>query len=122
MYTVCKPGGLVVLSYLNYFAVVAAEVSKGLDDLDEVLATFEDGSDCLWKATTPAKMVQYMQNVELDVLHNIGADGISFVLTEKVNAATDEAFEKWMDFIYKHCEEPSILGYSSHGLIIGKKP
>ena len=119
---VCKSGGLVVLSYLNYFAVVAAEVSKGLGDLGEVLATFEDGSDCLWKATTPAKMERYVKTEGLEILHNIGADGISFVLADKVNDATDEAFDMWMEYIYKHCEEPSIVGYSMHGLLFGRKP
>jgi ubiquinone/menaquinone biosynthesis C-methylase UbiE len=119
---VCKPGGFVVLSYLNYFAVVAAEVSKGLGDLDECLAAFEDDSDCLWKATTPTKMERYIRDAGLEMLHNIGADGISFILADKVNAATDEVFDKWMEYIYKHCEEPSIVGYSMHGLLIGRKP
>ena len=118
---VCKPGGLVVLSYLNYFSVVAAEVQKGLGDLDEVLAAFEDDSDCLWKATTPTKIEGYANESGLEILHNIGADGLSFVLAEKVNTATDEAFDKWMEYIYKHCEEPSIVGYSMHGLLIGRK-
>ena len=118
---VCKLGGLVVLSYMNYFAVVAAEVQKGLGNLEEVLAAFEDNSDCLWKATTPAKVERYVEESGLEVMHNIGADGISFVLAEKVNAATDEAFDKWMEYIYKHCEEPSITGYSMHGLLIGRK-
>ena len=118
---VCKPGGLVVLSYLNYFAVVAGAANKGLSNLDDVLAAFEDDSDCLWKATTPAKMEKYAQGEGLEALHNIGTDGISFILAEKVNAATDEDFKKWMEFTYKHCEEPSILGYSMHGLLIGRK-
>ena len=118
---ICKPGGLVVLSYLNYFAVVAAEVGKGLSDLDDVLTTFEDGSDCLWKATTPAKMERYVKEVGIEIMHNIGVDGLSFVLAEKVNAADDDAFDKWMEYIYKHCEEPSIVGYSMHGLLIGRK-
>jgi len=118
---VCKPGGMVVLSYLNYFAVVAAEVQNGLCNLDDLLTAFEDGSDCLWKATIPNKMEQYVKTSGLEILHNIGTDGISFVLSEKVNAATDEDFYKWMEYIYKHCEEPSILGYSMHGLLIGRK-
>ncbi|MCL2462163.1 MAG: hypothetical protein FWF44_05805, partial [Defluviitaleaceae bacterium] len=87
-----------------------------------VLAAFEDGSDNLWKADTPAKMAGYARDGGLEVLHNIGADGISFVIADKVNAAGDEAFGKWMEYIYKHCEEPSTLGYSMHGLLIGRKP
>ena len=118
---ICKTNGIVVLSYLNYYAVVAAEVQPGLGNLDETLVAFEDSSDCLWKATTPTKMVGYAQGAGLEIIHNIGADGISFVLADKVNAASDEAFEKWMEYIYAHCEEPSIIGYSMHGLLFGRK-
>jgi len=118
---VCRPGGLVALSYLNYHAVVAASLDEGLGNLDEVLEAFEDDSDILWRATTPAKMEWYSKEAGLDVLHNIGADGISFILADKVNAANEEDFAKWMEFVYKHCEEPSIVGYSMHGLLIGRK-
>ena len=55
---------------------------KGLGNLDELLAAFEDGSDCLWKATTPAKMEGYVKSAGLVARHSIGADGISFVLAE----------------------------------------
>ena len=118
---VCKPGGLVVLSYLNFHAVVVAEVQKGLGNLDDLLTTFGNDSDFVFKATTPAKMEQYVKNIGLEVLHNIGADGVSFVLSDKVNAATDEAFDRWMEYIYKYCEEPSTVGYSMHGLLFGRK-
>ena len=118
---VCKPGGMVVLSYLNYFAVVAQEVQPGLSNLDDVLEAFEDDSDFLWKATTPTKMESYLDEVGLKKLHNIGLEGLSYALADKLNTATDEAFEKWMEYIYEHCEEPSTLGCSMHGLIIGKK-
>jgi len=118
---VCKPDGMVVLSYLNYFAVVAQEVLPGLANLDDVLAMFEDDSGFLWKATTPTKMESYLNEVGLEKLHNVGIEGISYALADKVNTATDEDFNKWMEYIYKHCEEPSIIGYSMHGLLIGRK-
>ncbi len=120
--SVCKPGGLVVLSYLNYFAVVAAEVQTGLGNLSDVLAAFEDDSDFIFKATTPTKMVSYAKETGLEIIHNIGTDGVSFVIADKVKAATDEAFNHWMEYIYRHCEEPSTIGYNMHGLLIGRKP
>jgi len=43
------------------------------------------------------------------------------VIADKVNAASDEAFDKWMEYIYRHCEEPGTVGYSMHGLLIGRK-
>jgi len=118
---VCKPGGYIALSYINYFAVTAAELADGLANLDELLAALKDGSDNMWKATTPANMEQYAKNAGIEVTHNISADGLSFILRDKVNTATDEMFDKWMDFIYAHCENPSLLGYSMHGLLFGKK-
>jgi len=118
---VCAAGGLVILSYINYFAIVVSGVNEGLGNLDDVLAMFEDESDCLWKATTPAKMENYISEAGLKKLYNIGTDGLSFVIRDKVNPADDRAFDKWMEFIFKHCEEPSTLGYSMHGLIIGRK-
>ena len=118
---VCKSGGWVVLSYLNYFAVVAAEVHPGLGNLDSVLEAFEDTSDSIWKTSTPSKMENYAKTAGLVLTHNIGVDGISFVLSDKVNSATDEDFDKWMEYIYTHCEEPSIVGYSIHGLLFGRK-
>ncbi|HBR31027.1 MAG TPA: hypothetical protein DD733_02975 [Clostridiales bacterium] len=118
---VCKPGGLVVLSYLNYFAVVAANLNVGLKNIDAVLEEFKSDSHGLWKATTPEKMEQYAKESKLEILHNLGADGISFVLADKVNAATDDDFDKWMEYIYKNCEVASTVGYSMHGLLIGRK-
>jgi len=118
---VCKPGGIVALAYINYFAVVADNVHEGLSNIEDVLAFFEDDYDTIWKVSTPAKMEQYAKREGLDILHHIGVEGLSFLLADKVNAAAAEDFEKWMEFVYKHCEEPSILGCSAHGLLIGRK-
>ena len=119
---VCTPGGLVVLAYLNHFAVVAQQLQERFDFFEDVLAEFEDSSDIVFKTTTPSKMEGYAKSVGLELLHNIGVDGVSYILSEKVNTATDAAFEKWTEYIFEHCEEPSILGYSMHGLLVGKKP
>jgi len=105
----------------GYGIIILILAERTFGNMDEVLAAFEDGGDCLWKATTPAKMEGYAKQAGLKILYNIGADGISFVLADKVNAASDEAFDKWMEYIYKNCEEPSIVGYSLHGLLIGMK-
>ena len=120
---VCKPGGLVALAYINYFAAVADNVNTGLTNLDEVLAYFEDNgeSESLFRVSTPAKMERYATCEGLNVLHHIGVEGLSFFLKEKVNAATAGDFGKWMELVYKHCEDPSILGCSAHGLLIGRK-
>ena len=120
---VCKPGGLVALSYINYFAGIADSIDTGLTNLDEVLAYFEDDgeSESLFRTATPAKMERYAIGEGLNILHHIGVEGLSLFLKEKVNAANAKDFDKWMEFVYKHCEDPSILGCSAHGLLIGRK-
>ncbi|MDR0287962.1 MAG: methyltransferase domain-containing protein [Clostridiales bacterium] len=118
---VCNLGGLVVLSYLNYFAMVAAELQDGLANLDQLVMTIDNEDDFLFTPATPAKIEKCAKDAGLDILHNIGVDGLSFVLKDKVNMASDEIFDKWMEYIYKYCEEPSIIGCSQHGLLIGRK-
>jgi hypothetical protein len=54
-------------------------------------------------------------------LHHIGADGICGNLSDKLNSASDENFQKYMEYHYATCEDESIIGTSIHGLWIGRK-
>ena len=118
---VCKLGGLVVLSYLNYFEDEADDENEGQNNIERILAEFEDdGEHHLEQSKTPAKMERFATGEGLEILHNIG-DGLSMILHDKENDADTAEFQEWMEFIYKHCEDPDILGYSTHGLLICKK-
>jgi 2-polyprenyl-3-methyl-5-hydroxy-6-metoxy-1,4-benzoquinol methylase len=118
---VCKPGGLVVLSYINYFAAIASDTLRGLGDFSKMLTTMSDEGDFLFKVTTPTKIARISEMAGVKILHHLGTDGISYIISDKINEASKTDFEDWSDYIYKHCEEPSILGYSMHGLLIGRK-
>ncbi|MDR0948364.1 MAG: class I SAM-dependent methyltransferase [Lachnospiraceae bacterium] len=118
---ITKPGGLVVLSYINYFAAIASDTRRGLDHFPEMLTTMSDEGDYLFKVTTPTKITKMSEGAGLKILHHLGTDGISYIISDKINEASKTDFESWSDYIYQHCEEPSILGYSMHGLLIGQK-
>lgn len=62
-----------------------------------------------------------MEEMGITKLHHLGTSGMSLLLRDTVNNLDDEGFQAWMDYHLMTCEEPSILGYSMHGLYIGKK-
>jgi 2-polyprenyl-3-methyl-5-hydroxy-6-metoxy-1,4-benzoquinol methylase len=118
---ITKPGGLVVLSYINYYAAIASDTRRGLDDFSKILTTMSDEGDYLFKVTMPTKIAKLSEDAGMKILHHLGTDGISYIISDRINEASEIDFEDWSDYIYKHCEEPSILGYSMHGLLIGQK-
>jgi 2-polyprenyl-3-methyl-5-hydroxy-6-metoxy-1,4-benzoquinol methylase len=118
---VCKPGGLVVLAYINYYSTIASGISIGLDNLSAVLDDMSESGESLFRATTPGEIESLTRKAGLKALNHIGTDGISYVIYDKVNSANDSDFEKWADYIYENSEESSILGYSMHGLLICQK-
>jgi hypothetical protein len=77
--------------------------------------------DLLFYASTPEEIEFLMYRLGLEQLHNIATDGMKFVVRDVVNSFNDNEFEKWMNIHYKTCEVKSLLGYSEHGLCIGRK-
>jgi hypothetical protein len=62
-----------------------------------------------------------VEEARVKILHHLGTDGISYIICDKINEANEMDYENWSEYICKYCEEPSILGYSMHGLLIGRK-
>lgn len=117
---ICTKGGFVALSYLNKTALIAAEVLPGLVNIRDVMH-YAESPESFFQSTTPEKMARFAEAGGLDILYHLGTDGISYILRDKVNVADDENFNRWMEFIYDSCENFSAVGYSMHGLLIGKK-
>ena len=117
---ICKSNGFVVLSYLNKYALIAAEILPGLENIEDILGHADDPNS-IFQSTTPGEMIRLSEASGLNILYNLGIDGVSFILRDKVNLADDKNFDKWMEFIYETCEDQSAVGYSMHGLLIGRK-
>lgn len=118
--SVLKPDGLLILAYLNKFACIVENVNIGLTNMDEALAILYDKSDFVFTMTTPAKMLELSDECSLDTICSIGTDGLAYVISNKLNTANQDAFNKWMEYHLATCEEPSILGSSMHGLNVCK--
>lgn len=118
---VLKPGGWLVLAYLNKFACIAANVNMGLTNIDEAMAVYHGQDDFVFTTTTPESMAKLTEGCGLETVHRVGADGMVYVLSDKLNAADDKNFQTWMEYHIATCEEPSILGSSMHGLELCRK-
>jgi len=52
---------------------------------------------------------------------NIGTNGLRYPLAHRIDSATNDEFDAYMQYHLATCEEPSIIGHSPNGLWIGKK-
>jgi hypothetical protein len=70
----------------------------------------------------PHQIERLMAGAGLCKVSHLAADGIAYLLRDRVNALEPEAFAAWLDYHLGSCEDPALLGYSLHGLYIGRKP
>lgn len=77
--------------------------------------------DSLFYASSPEEIELLMSRLKLEQLYNIGTDGMKFTIRDTIDSFDDNEFDRWMNIHYRTCEVRSLLGYSEHGLYIGKK-
>jgi 2-polyprenyl-3-methyl-5-hydroxy-6-metoxy-1,4-benzoquinol methylase len=118
---VCKQGGMVALAYLTKVGCVYMELSENAGNIDELLKYRSGDLESIFVATTPSIINDIAIECGLVKTHNIATDGMVYAVVDKLNKASDENFQKYMDFHYSICEEPDIVGATLHGLWIGKK-
>ncbi len=129
---VLKPGGLLFLAYINKYFVFSHLSSENKQFLQEkwfqkiiqegVMRSSDEA--CFWTDTwftTPGEIETLVNKFHLEKIHHLAQDGIGRILADQVNAMNSEYFKRWAEFHIRTCEEPSILGISNHGLLIGKK-
>ena len=118
---VLKKGGIFVGSHMNKCAVVLQNCQGDIEDIDEILTFIKDGKEEPFYVSSPSEIVEMMKDFSLEKLYHIGADGIGYLMYGIANLITKEGFERWRRYHFATCEEESILGYSYHGVYIGKK-
>lgn len=62
-----------------------------------------------------------MSKYNVTLLHNIATDGITNLISEKINNLTDEEFKVWTKYQLSVCEREDLQGYSCHMLYICRK-
>lgn len=70
---------------------------------------------------TPDYMKQLMKLSSLKEVKHIAADGLSELLSSKINAFNDQQFKEWFRFHLYTCEKEELIGYSNHIVFIAEK-
>ena len=129
---VLKKGGILVTSYIPRYYVfqyVAMSDKKYLDMqlAQQLICTGvlkHDDANCFWTDTyyaSPDEMEKLYKEHSLEIINHFAQDGISPLLKEKVDSLNAAEFKIWYDYHYSICREKSILGASSHIIIMGRK-
>lgn len=125
---VLKKGGLLFLAYLTRASMFMVEVNrrcKIVDDnfIEEMIGNgiLIDRKESVFYFSTPLEIEEIIQNLHLQKVSNIATDGICYFMGTRLNEMSEIEFGNWMKFHYRTCEDPHLLGYSLHGLMICRK-
>ncbi len=66
-------------------------------------------------------MRNLMRGVEHERLHHFAADGLSELLTDKLDNLSEEQFDAWVAYHLHTCEEERLLDYSHHLVYVARK-
>jgi 2-polyprenyl-3-methyl-5-hydroxy-6-metoxy-1,4-benzoquinol methylase len=119
---ICKKGGIVALAYLTEIGCIYSGLNEDAGNIGDLLLCREGKLEIgIFYATTPSAIENIATECGLKKAHNIGTDGIIYAAAEKLNKASDDNFNKYMEFHYSICENPDVVGTTLHGLWIGRK-
>lgn len=129
---VLKKGGILAVSYINRFYIfpcIAADNKKYLNadfakTLIETGTIKHDDPNCFWTDSyysIPEEVEKSLEDAHVEVIDHLASDGISPLISEKIDCMNDKEFKIWCDYHYAVCRQKSILGASNHGLIIGRR-
>ncbi|AKB82064.1 hypothetical protein MSBR3_1486 [Methanosarcina barkeri 3] len=125
---VLKKGGICAFAYINRFASYVLELNrkdrsaewKTLDDIinngcspDEKMRSFY--------FSYPQEIESLMSEHNIEKVFHIGVDGIGYQVAAKICDMKKEEYDLWWAHHLTTCENESLLGYSLHGLFIGRK-
>lgn len=121
---VLKKDGIYVMSYINRYANYMSHCKEMENDFGFFERYMENGhidNNYVFYASTPELVEKEIRGFGLSELYNISADGPIFMYRNSVDEMSNENFERFLNVHFKTCEVRSILGYSEHGLYIGRK-
>ncbi|MFC4099182.1 class I SAM-dependent methyltransferase [Paenibacillus xanthanilyticus] len=129
---VLKRGGYLAIAYINKFSILPMLATRDRTFIrDSVIAkVIQDGvikdgdEDCFWTDayfTSPDEIEAVLEPFEVTPIAHVGTDGISHTIQHDIDQLDEQQFDAWMNYHVRTCGERSILGLSSHGLVIGQK-
>ena len=119
---VVKPGGLIFIAYLprhaNFIKYCDTWHEK---DFDLYLKRGHMDDDSLFYATTPEYIETELTGFGFEIVRNVATDGLKYVFRKQLNELPEDLYQKFLTRHFEMCEQRTLLGYSEHGLVIGRK-
>lgn len=120
---VCKKDGKIYFAFINNDMVILSEFCYSQNyfkssDYDH--ETFK-AVDFPFVFFTLEQCRQMLKEHSISVLHEVAADGVSEMLSDKINAMDSESYRQYLKYHAYCCEKPEMLGRSNHLLLVGKK-
>lgn len=125
---VLKKDGVFALAYINKYASFINQFKSDTDFIKDRASKniinlghfYEDGSDNFYFAT-PQEVEAILLDYEIKIISHVATDGIGHMFKDTIEEFDDTEYQLWVDYHLSTCKEPSILGYSLHGLLITRK-
>lgn len=118
---VLRPGGFLFCTYMNRYAVILNNTVGSVENIQEILSFSKEGKEGIFYASTPEESQALMADLNLEIMNHVALDGISNFLYATTGRIDEEGLHRWYDYHFSVCEVPSLLGYSYHNLLIGRK-
>nr|WP_286184106.1 class I SAM-dependent methyltransferase [Clostridium sp. CCUG 7971] len=125
---VLKPKGVLAISYTNRLSQFIKMMHRNKDNINDIElkrvvehgCEFGDSRDVFYFSNYD-EIEALMNSNSIEKLHHLGTDGVSDLLRNEVNQFEYKEFDLWIKYHLDTCEDKSIIGYSMHGLYIGRK-
>lgn len=125
---VTKPGGIIYLAFIMNDAVIldwglkSGNLAMGLNT-GMVTKDFHcvGTPEMLFEMTTVEDINNLVEKFPLEKLHMVASDGMTNHFRNEIENADKELFEAWLSYHFHTCERADLIGFSNHGLFIGRK-
>lgn len=121
---VLKQGGLIFVAYLPRHANFIKYCDTWKDrtkDFDLYLNRGYFDDDSLFYTTTPESIEDELGGFGFEIVKNVAMDGLKYVFRNALNELPEDLYQKFLAHHFEMCEQRTLLGYSEHALIIGRK-
>lgn len=132
MKRVTKTGGIIVLGVIGRIAVITKALKywpDEMDDQEDFMKLITKGDDNKFHGDyfahmfLPEEFINFVENSNIEILNKVGLEGIGEYYPEDLNQMSidnKERYNKWLEYHFKTCTDPTVFGMSGHMLIIGR--
>lgn len=133
-YRILKPNGYLLTSYINKIFIISLLMFENNKNINSNIFDFilKKGylPEELEKQYPYLKTLNFLSPKEIEeiinlnnfeIINHIGLEGIFRLFQEKINSLNKDDFDNLLKYHFKTFEDPTLLGYSNHGLCVSRK-